>query len=69
MHACLQTLDKRTGKLVLQKSVSLKVIFVPKTTALLKAHLNSKEVGQLLTNLCTKQNEESMRLVGINFIS
>lgn len=69
MPACLQILDKRMGKLVLQKSVSLSIIFMLKTTALLKADLNSKEGGQLFTNLCTEQNEESMRFMGINFIS
>lgn len=69
MPACLQILDKRMGKLVLQKSVSLSIIFMPKTTALLKALLNSKAGGQLFTNLCTDQNVESMRFIGINFIS
>lgn len=69
MPACLQILDKRMGKLVLQKSLGLSIIFMPKTTALLKACLNSKEEGQLFTNLCTEQNEESVRFMGINFIS
>lgn len=69
MPACLQILDKRMGNLVLQKSVSLSMIFMPKTTALLKAHLNKKEGGQLLTNLCTEQNEKNMRFMGINFIT
>lgn len=59
MPVCLQILDKRMGKLVLQKSVGLSIILMPKTIALLKAHLNSKEGGQLFTKLCTEQNEES----------
>lgn len=42
---------------------------MPKTTALFKALLNSKAGGQLFTNPCTDQNEESMRFMGINFIS
>lgn len=42
---------------------------MPKTTALLKALLNSKVGGQLFTNLCTDQHVESMRFMGINFIS
>lgn len=36
---------------------------MPKTTALLKDHLNSKEGGQLFTNLCMEQNEDSMRFM------
>lgn len=69
MPACLQILDKRMGKLVLQKSVSLSIIFMPKTADLLKALLNSKAGGQLFTNLCKDQNVELMRFMGINFIS
>lgn len=42
---------------------------MPKTTALLKALLNSKVGGQLFTNLCTDQHVESMRFMGINFVS
>lgn len=69
MPACLQILDKRLGKLVLQKSVSLSIIFVPKTADLLKALLSSKAGGQLFAHLCTDQCVEHMRFMGINFIS
>lgn len=40
---------------------------MPKT--LLKAHLNCKEGGQLFTNLCKEQPEESKRFMRINFMS